>query len=487
MPISTNTFGALPGRPRQRPSREFNRGSAVDQAFGPPQTTEQFLQGALRAPQVPTYDQRADMARSMGMRVNGPDAISYRGHIPVVTPLGQFTPPGPPGGNLPQPLVSALLEDTRNMQGAADRQFLRNQEQINQLGGFVSSIRPDMMGQANASADLLQGMGDFAVGTGLRQEQDLTGMAQDLDARTRGDVQQINSGIDQALGGLQPATADIDAATAGYQQAINDYRDQSAQDISTVTAAIRRQGHNAMKMARAGVRADGTPMTAAEQQAATDEVRWQVQDQIQPAMTQILGKFNDVKASMEGTLASLRMQGAGLKGQFAQQRLQGEGMKQQGAELSARTGGQALEAAARGQQAARDMMTLGANLYETSTQLRNAGLLQAVNLEMQGRLNLASLIQQNPESVVSWFQGLLAMYSVQAAQQGGSGGGGGGSSGARTPAPQQGLQQQPRQSGWTPWQGSGGNPSNMTRGYRSQAPQNVPGRSSTVQGPPAPR
>jgi cytochrome c-type biogenesis protein CcmH/NrfG len=64
------------------------------------------------------------------------------------------------------------------------------------------------------------------------------------------------------------------------------------------------------------------------------------------------------------------------------------------------------------------MQELYSNLHQAGTQLRSAAILSATDLEMQGRMGMAQLVQQNPESVVGWFQGLMSLLSANAAMTG---------------------------------------------------------------------
>ena len=171
-------------------------------------------------------------------------------------------------------------------------------------------------------------------------------------------------------------------------------------------------------------------MTAQEQNDAMTQIKMSVADQVQTQATAIYSNFNTTQAQLRTTLAQiqkanadLRLQGAATKGQLASTRgswtqLGIEGNKAIG-DLAAQ--GAAIDAEARRTQ--QSFMQLGASIRETTASLQQAAMFQAVNLELNGQTQLAQLVQQNPESVVSWFQGLLALFSTQAAAGGGGGGG----------------------------------------------------------------
>jgi len=116
-------------------------------------------------------------------------------------------------------------------------------------------------------------------------------------------------------------------------------------------------------------------------------------------------------AEMQQGLAQLRMGNAGM-------RLQGGALRLDATKTLASVQQQSVEDKLAGEHSRQQWSQISQRYREMDTQIRNAGVLAATQLEFQGRTALADMIRQNPESVVSWFQGLLAMYSAQSAATG---------------------------------------------------------------------
>lgn len=381
---------------------------------GPPSVggIEQTFQNALNY-QPPTADQRMAYGQSRGLGMPSTSRFYGAGlqNGRTFTPA-QFlpAPPPPPGTDLPKLPLQALLEDTHNMQGAADRQFVRNNAQISAIQGLVGRAPGQIMGQARSGADELAGVAGRAEALGQQQVNDVTRRADDV-------MSKFDAGRDTFSRDINQGYRLGDQSVSGFQQAISDYADRGAQDASVIASGIRANSSQQMKMARAGIHPDGTPMTAAEQHDAVFQVERATSEQVQSAVTPVLTQYNNTVASLRQTLASLQQSNAGL-------RMTGAGIKEDyeksRGQLGATLNGQILQAHAN----QNNLMQISAGLHEARTAALNAAQLAAVNYEMQGMNTVAQLTQQNPESVVSWFQGLLALYSAGAAMNPAMGGGG---------------------------------------------------------------
>jgi hypothetical protein len=358
---------------------------------------------ASRRAQNPSMEDRAAVARSQGYTVRGDRATYARPGTgaPTGRNLSTFNLPG---GQLPALPTQALLEDTARMQGAADRQWGRNQAEIEGMRGFLDEAPGQIIDEAARGAAQLEGVAGEARDLGRQQEGDFTAFRDNVMANADRGADRANADIDQAyeLG---------DEAVSEYQRSISRYEDRGAQDASAVASAMNRRAASSMRMARSGMHPDGTPMTPAEQADAIAQVQFDTQAQIQEAVTPMLSHYNDAIAGLEQNLASLRMGNAGNRLQGASLRTQAESFR---ADIGSQMGAQTLQAQANRQR----MQELYSNLHQAGTQLRSAAILSATDLEMQGRMGMAQLVQQNPESVVGWFQGLMSLLSANAAMTG---------------------------------------------------------------------
>lgn len=427
-------------------------------------------------PSIPSFDDRANYARSLGYTIRGGNAVrntggvrspfshlggAFGGSHAVTTPISSFMPPsggGGGGGGLPPLLLQALASDTRRMQDAADRQFWRNQGEIDGMRSFVSGIGPGLTGQANslsAELDALAGKADAMGGQQHGEFMDragttwdaIHGAANDFRAgadRIGGEIRGlVGAQLPKFFGDIESSFQKGDQAVAGFERALGNFEDRTAQDASVVASGIRRNAQAQMQMARSGIHPDGTPMTAAESADMMSQIRRDTEGQVQGAITPIFSQYNMAKAQLEESLAGLRMNNANLRLQGAQLRDQGiqtglaasdrltnlEGMKLEAGKAEAEVGLGLTSALVQEHQNQQALLQLSTGLSQTGVQMRQAAMLQAVNLEMQGRTQVAQLVQQNPDTVVSWFQSLLALYSASMASQpppiGGGGGGGG--------------------------------------------------------------
>jgi hypothetical protein len=411
-----------------------------------PEGLPDFLKDAFKSPQPTTRADREARAKELGYRVDGSNAIGRFQGKRLTTPLSQLMGPTTGGGELggmPAALKGAFLSDTARMQQELDSQFERNQQEIDGFRSFLGGMSGDVRSVFGKGADelgALAGEVKKGVDDGKAFEDQLAGTEAQAEKGAKGYKQgldKVSKEVDKNVEGrLQSADRDIerayrisDQAESEYRKSIAEYEDRGAQDASAVAHGIRRNAHTAMMQVRSGVRADGVPMTPEEQDAAATQIKVETEAQVQMSIAPLMTRFNEVRASMKANLA-------GLTQGRASTRLQGASLKQAGARmgLEAATLKSGLEKEKFGadqyvtgvkqtneqfrlakEESRRESYKLAASLTEASANMRNAGLLNSVNLEMQGRTSLAQMVQMNPRNVVSLFQGLLAMYSINRA------------------------------------------------------------------------
>jgi len=422
----------------------------IDRLLGGQDDFGSYLATQARGSQGVNPRVREDIARKQGWQVPTGGGQATRGipftHGTEYMPITAFNPPQGENLNLPPMLLKALLTDTRAMQGAANEQWGRNNDQISGLDSWLQGMPGRLSGQAGSlSGDLLsmagraEGMGGGqlagaeAWGRGIvdATHRGVEGYQQGLDRVSR-DIGGVVPKLDQARGDVDKGYALGDQAVAGFEGAIKDYEDRTAQDASVVAAGIRRNAGSAMRMVRSGIHPDGTPMTSGEQASAMAQIQREVGDQVQSAVTPIFSEYNRTKTQLQTTLAQLRtgnaqmrLSGAGVKDQLAETELKARWMqgdlekaKLAGTELESQVGLAVGDQMLKAQAGQREMMNLSAGLHQTAANLEQTSLLESVRLEMQGRTQMAQFVQQNPRSVVSWFQSLLSLYSVRAGATG---------------------------------------------------------------------
>jgi len=170
------------------------------------------------------------------------------------------------------------------------------------------------------------------------------------------------------LAGIMPTIEDQlievkdPAESEAYKRAQQEYErfvDTSAQNISAAAAGIQGRYQSSMNMVNTGRRPDGSLMTPAEKAAARHQLGGQMNNDIARAMAPMVDASNRQKAQ-------LGMQAAGFLAQQEQLNIQAQ-------------------------------------------QINAANILNGIQLQLQGRAALAQYVQQNQRSIVSTFQGLMAL------------------------------------------------------------------------------
>lgn len=375
-----------------------------------------------------------------------------------------------------QLLMDSLLRDAGTMQGAADRQYDRNAGQIgayeSALSGGLSNIQAGgqaAIDQAGNAIGALQGPQDMAVGNLLGAADSLHGMIPSIYASSMGPVneamdtaRQMRGGATDFLNNIPNLSGDAMAAYqrgeqeyGAYQGSIGEFKKDSWEDASAIAQGIRSSLADQERIATSSFNPDGTPKTAA--QKAQDQYMFgrMAQEQTSQVMTQYAGQIRDTVATMRTNLSNLGMQVAGLRGDVADARnqeaiLKISGLQQLGAagslmnqagDLATRAGevagnlsAQEAQIRAQAESTRLQYQSLQNGWREFSANILASLPVTALQLEMTGRKDIATLVQQNPESVISWFESLLGLYSATSAAKGTTGFGtpGGGGSNRQT-------------------------------------------------------
>lgn len=307
----------------------------------------------------------------------------FRPGIVDVRPLDSFLT----GDQEQDPLQQAAFYDASQQKLAADEQWARNNQPIDAMG------------------NMLGGLDARIVQPGLRDANQMRGMASDLQGQGQNVGQPFDQAADRVLKDgetdLGEAYALARKATGDMEQAASGYSDSMAMDMSAMAAGIRQN----MKQAEAqltGPTPDGRLRTEAEIKQGRMQIRQMGEAQVQQALTPLVSQWNQMKASLKQAVGGMRMQEANLHLQGAQLRGQNE---QTAAGI--RATGESLRF---------ENAKVVSTLYQVANQFEQGAQLAAAQLELQGFTQMAQLIQQNPRSLVSWFSTLLALESVGSAR-----------------------------------------------------------------------
>lgn len=453
MNSASTPFGSTPRNNHGTPGVRARR---LDQTFDPyaQNTTasweNQGIEDLLRSSeQTP-----ADVARSNGMKVQGQNAYWTQGGIPYQMPLSQLG-----GGNslgLPPILTQALLQDQTAMQSEADAQWGRVNDRIGDISALLGSAGARLGGVANQTTDPMQALADALYGSAQQNTQDvgdgvdaaLGGVRKAMPGFRKGmaEAGKATDGavrdVDTAMNGLRNVDADVekayglaDGAIATMQDAIAEFEDRGAQDASTAAYALHRSVKNTRQQIESMRGAYPDEVIDNQLYALETETRAQTQ----AAITPILSSYNQASATLKQALAGLKLNAAGTYLSGAQVKQQGTQLRMAGADMKLKAGAQKASIAestlagersaaelemggvAQRQEAVKQEQAMGQvrlAAYEAMANMKQAAVLNAVNLEMSGFGKVAELTMQNPRSITSWLQGLLSIYAARAASTG---------------------------------------------------------------------
>lgn len=422
----------------------------------------------------PSPDERLSYAQQMypgGRQIGGDWVHQGANGFQYSTPMTAMTPPGyrDPWAGPTSALMGAFLRDSDVFQQAADRQFGRNQDQIDQMQLSLTGG----LGQARDAYDqalqLQSGFGDQLLANQGTAVDNILGAAGDFRSMIPGLIdpaqqaigqgQEMAQGVyDEAMGYEAPDLQSHAMAAYGRAEETVDqfgvdraaYERAAWDDAQAIADGVRSQMEDARNQAYSTMNPDGTRKTPA--QAAADSIQFSraSQEMVSSVMSEFSGKIRDTQARMADTMAQLGLTAAQFRGQVgeaaareAELELSGLSIANQAAGLMtqlasagadvARTGGDLYARVADYQLQAEQMRAQYDQFQETWNENRinllSSFPLAALGMEMQGRQQIATLVQQNPESYVSWFEGLLGLYSAMASARGTTMAGGGGGTG----------------------------------------------------------
>lgn len=239
----------------------------------------------------------------------------------------------------------------------------------------------DDMGKIQAAGDRQFDRGNLVNNEMHQGINQLAGRIEGAADREAGKMDQFASKLEDPNGaGQQDANlANKYAADAvsTQQRAEKEYQDTNAQTMASTSEAIQRSFQQQKNQI------DNSDMTEEEKQSAHFQLQSQMRSQVASALAPLATRGQEMLAQLKNNLAQTQMS--------AGQTALGAGQQRNST----------LQAA----QHAR----------EWSGNLRSSAPVTAASLEMQGRTALAGMIRDNPETVVSKFQSLMALYGADKA------------------------------------------------------------------------
>lgn len=294
------------------------------------------------------------------------------------------------GPNLMTQLAMAGFSDAQRMQNAANNQWGANNQQIEGMQGFVEGQVPQFQQYAGEEAGQLH---DIAS----QLQTQAGGSFDEFDKFRDQSLDEMRSGIQSAIGTAQGAAKE-------FSSAIDAYKDTGYQDAQVVGAGIRESFQQQMQMVNAGLRPDGSRMTTGEQMQARMQVGESVNRSVASAAAPMISRVNENILQANSRLADLKNITSGLQ-------MQGAAL---GASTETTFSGQRVQL----EQQAQQMQEFAASLNASAAGLASAAHLNAVNFEMQGRMNIAGMVYNNPQTVVGLmpiFAQLMALGSAPGA------------------------------------------------------------------------
>lgn len=427
------------------PMRTFNA-----PASGTPGWDQGFYQHLVGGMNWDPMDAARQAATSSGWRVDGNTArMTEPGGafgFPVERPLSTFGQPNPLGplSNIPKPILEAFTQETAERQKVADE--TRNaafqhadaaQNTLQQAANALLGLSQQFGGQGQSlfdtgRRDLLdqgteRGRVEDALGTSERMSRDLTSgvnkIVGDTTSRVRGD--------------LGVARAEMDRAVTEYDTWAKKAPDLQVEEMSVAAHSMRmnadRQLRSTLQSMQARADAEGRPLSPQELDQAREVTVRDTGAQVQGAITEIGSRWWDKMDNLNKTLAGLRMskastylQGGQMEQGLGEFGLQGEQLKAGGTQFLAGMQMQAAQAELATKQALTQGLQVLSQVNEVNSGIYSAALQTAALWSVQGHQDMADFILKNPKSIVSWYQGLLALLSTGKALEPTAGGGGGG-------------------------------------------------------------
>lgn len=403
-------------------------------------------------------EQAKENLKAQGFRVQGNLATRNQAGIPFQYPVDSLLGSGPSNGafdNIPPVLLNALFGDTRAMQEAADQQYGRNdlaaglfrdatdqgardiadggRGAVGRLQSLAGTLGREGESDYTRLEDLIAGTSGRVADAAARGRAGLAGASRDVDRATQFAFDQVKGTNQKVDGDIEEAYALGNEAVAKWEQDIAQFKDTTAADASAISQAIYRDAESQIRDLRgASGRADGR-LNNEQIMAAESQIKMRAGQQAQQAITPLFSRFNEAFANLKQAVAQMRLANANM-------RLEGAGLRQRGSELAlgaaqvgmdgAKTKAgieeakfgmerdaaaaqfQEADALAQAQQGKRDYYAMVSNLVTAAEQVGQAAILDTARLRLEGYNNFAAMIERNSRSVVSWFQGLFALYSA---------------------------------------------------------------------------
>lgn len=281
-------------------------------------------------------------------------------------------------------MAQALMGDMFRQQGAADRQFERNEGAIQGINQVLGGVRGRLEGQASESAMNLNRLGELFLG---RAENTLHSFDEASALLTK-----------DISGQVRGATQAASRVVSNERRVEREFQSSEAALAVNVTLGIARDGRQRKELINSGVMADGTLMTPEQKAQLSQNLDRDMRENSFSVRAELAQAYNIGKATLGGrvstalaNLASVKLSGAGLLANLGTalsgQRVQLEGLRNQTAEFAG-------------------------NLNIMGEQMRASAQLASVQFEIQGRMGIAQLISNNVEGVVSMFAGLSSLFAA---------------------------------------------------------------------------
>lgn len=322
------------------------------------------------------------------------------------------------GGGAIDSLFGTVTDENARMQAAADRQFGRNNEQIQGYGDFLSTLNPSLMGVSDRNAALLFGAAGQATGLGDTAVRDQRSRGDAIMAALEGDLSRVGGTADRIEGDADAALRYGAAGVRAAGNALGGYQSDSQANISATVSGLHRQMQTRSQLVNSGINPDGTMMTPAERQAAQRQLTFDTMQATSGVVSQMREEQSRIAAQLgmqlAGTNISAGQIALGAAGARTEAGRLREGVATTRATVGSSVSGQALDV----ERLRTGYRQLASGLLESGANMRSSALTLALQLESQGRIAMAEMVRNNPESVVSSFASLLQLYSVASAPGG---------------------------------------------------------------------
>lgn len=310
----------------------------------------------------------------------------------------------------------AIQTDTARMQGAANRQYVRNDQATQRFGDYLGGTEGAIMGEADRAGGLLTDFdkkagtyGDSAVSSAEKFGDAATAASRTAAEGANRDLDKAGGYLDQSLQFSKDAVNTAKDAVAGYNAAFQEH-------TRAMVAGLDRRATTELNRINSGRHPDGSPMSNAERLAQQKDLNFNTGMQVATVVSNMWEESQKTAAGLRMQLANTQTaaaaNAAGLgheRGVLATERL---AAGDQVARTSMEAGAQRLQA----EQVRQGYTQIRGSMLNLMTSIRTSSRALATQLGIQGRISMADMIRQNPESVVSLFSGIAAMASLNSSR-----------------------------------------------------------------------